>query len=582
MTATTQGGYAKMKAPKGFDHTNRSHVARLVEIFEKKQGSTGWELLSFSEEDEYVVFVRGTSVMSTIAQSDGSELVSLGSDFKPSDAGKRVAILESSPGNEGKYVVELDPHLKRARIAPLTESELRVREATATTLGVKLYEVQISTRPDGGYDLTLPSSYLASKHDGKLQEITETVAGEFGWFFKVNQKTRVASMVPSDPPSFDPVYQFDFDAVTAAHLDSEQLWKIPIGKALGSPGEPNPKLTLDLSDSSGALIVGLAGAGKSVTVQSIIFSAKARGFDLGVMTSVDKKTDFAWAKPYVKNHMWGCDSVAQALTVAKLVAEEGERRGHLLDDYGVSKWQDLPQRVRAENPPLLLIADELAAMLTADKLPSGLSKEMKELPEFQKMQQDLMESNLLMTTLSTLPALYRAAGIRVVYLTQQPNERYGFSTKLKGNLPHRLMLGVSPSQSEKNHAFRTPEKVPDVPAHIAQDERVARGVGLAHLDGSEPVVFKGYFASLERYVEECQRRGFPTTSSPEPTPQQIKALVPSIAGDLDGDEEQDGYGKGERQLEDWEIGPDGKPLSGRERANAAKHHATIVAQQNAH
>ncbi|MHA3723735.1 hypothetical protein ACXR2T_07635 [Leucobacter sp. HY1910] len=314
----------------------------------------------------------------------------------------------------------------------------------------------------------------------------------------------------------------------------------------------------------------------SVTVQSLIFSAKARGYDIGVMTSVDKATDFIWAKPFVKDHLWGCDSVAQAVAVAKLVGEEGERRGALLSTHGASKWQELPAQVKRDNPPLLLVADELAALLTADPMPSGLSKEMKELPEFVKMQQDLLESKLLVTALSKIPAVYRAAGIRVIFLTQQPNERYGFSTKLKGNLPHRVMLGVSPSQAEKGHAFRTPEKVPDVPANIAQDPVRGRGVGLAHLDGQEPAVFKGYFAPLEAYLAEAKRRGFRTSINPAPSQAQISRLVPRIDGE---DDVAEGYGHGPRQYEAWELGPDGEPLTGGARANAAKHHATKVAQQ---
>ncbi len=327
---------------------------------------------------------------------------------------------------------------------------------------------------------------------------------------------------------------------------------------------------------------GFVPTHNSVTVQSVIYSAKARGFDLGVITTVDKATDFMWAKPYVADHLWGCDSVAQAVAVAKLVGERGEHMGRLLSEHRVSKWQDLPASVRKENPPLLLVADELAALLTADPLPSGLSKEMKELPEFLQMQQDLLESKLLATSLSKIPAVYRAAGIRVVYLTQQPNERYGFSTKLKGNLPHRVMLGVSPSQAEKGHAFRTPEKVPDVPTNIAQDNTVARGVGLAHLDGQEPVVFKGFFAPLDTYVAEAKRRRFPTTTRPEPTPGQIARLVPRLDGDADGgDLPQQGFGLGPRVYQPWELDADGRPLQGYELANATRAEATRLAKQTA-
>ena len=321
----------------------------------------------------------------------------------------------------------------------------------------------------------------------------------------------------------------------------------------------------------------------SVTTQGIIFNALARGWRLALINTKDKATDFMWAKPFVAPHMWGCDSVAQSVAVAKLVAEEGERLGELLSKHGASKWQDLPAEERLKNPPLLLVADELAALLTADRLPAGLSREQKALPEFVQMQQDLLEASLLGTSLAKIPAVYRAAGIRTIYLTQQPNEKYGFSTKLKGNLPHRIMLGTSPSQAEKGHAFRTPEKVPDVPPNIAVDAKAARGVGLAHLDGSEPIVFKGFFAPLEKYLEAAAKMAFPTTSIPEPTEEQIARLVPRVDADVDAEDVFDedtgggapsggeaGFGRGPRKYEAWELDADGKPLSPAQRANAAR------------
>jgi replicative DNA helicase len=337
--------------------------------------------------------------------------------------------------------------------------------------------------------------------------------------------------------------------------------------------EPEPMRCLKVAHHEHLYLTGgFVPTHNSVATQAIVFNALARGWQLALINTVDKATDFIWAKPFVKDHMWGCDSRAQSVTVAKLVVEHGEKMGALLSEHSVSKWQDLPESVRDDNPPLLLVADELAALLVAPKLPAGLPKEVKALPEFVQMTQDLLEANLLMTTLSKIPAVYRAAGIRVEYLTQQPNERYGFSTSLKGNLPHRVMLGVNPSPAEKGHAFRTPEKVPDVPKNIATDSGLSRGVGLAHLDGQEPAVIKGYFAPLESYLAEAKRRGFPTTLNPEPTARMIERMVPRV--DDDGgfdDDEKGGYGRGERKLEDWEIDPNtGKPLDGRQRANMAK------------
>lgn len=557
-----------------FDTSNPQHLDVLMKKVAEAGHGVGWELQSFDPATSKLTLSR-RSLLTQVTKDDGprsdSYRVELSRGTKVSDGDKIAANLESDPQHAGYYVTKFDPYISQATMSKLTEQEVRARAATAVALGVKPWDVQVKATRGGGFDIGLPGSYVPSKFDTKLEEVASQIVGKPGWYWEANPATMTGRIVPGELPVFEPVYQFDFSSLPAAgKVDAEIRFRFPLGVALGGRGRPNTPIAMDLSDSVGALVVGLAGSGKSTAVQSIVFSALARNYTLALINSVDKATDFAWAKHLVADGMWGCDSLAQAVAVAKRVGEVGERRGVLLSEHGVSKWQDLPASVRAENPPMLLVADELAALLTADPLPAGLPREVKALPEFVQMQQDLLESKLLATSLAKIPALYRAAGIRVIYLTQQPNERYGFSTKLKGNLPHRVILGTNPSPAEKAHAFRTPEKVPDVPGNVANDSGQARGVGLAHLDGAEPAVFKGYFAPLDAYISEARRRGFPTTLNPAPSESEIARLVPRVDGD-GYDDEPPAYGAGPRQYEDWEIDPDtGKPLSGFARANAAR------------
>lgn len=565
-----------IKLPAGFDP--QKHLDGLRAKISEMYPHAAYIIANIDTDNGTATAVRERNVSEVRhdAKAD-AHVVNLVKGTKPSDGDAVATKFEAQ--YSGYTLTDFEPFLQKARLTRLTAEERHARDALAVALGAKPWDVKIREAKYGGFDVVLPKSYVPSKHDQKLDEVVRTAIGDEGWFMQSNSKTYRARIVPGDPPTFDPIYRFDFSSLPKpGAVTDKELWRIPLGMGLAPRGEKNKPIVADLSDSVGSLLVGLAGAGKSVATQAILFSALARNWQIALINTVDKATDFIWAKPFVKEHLWGCDSVAQSVTVAKLVIEEGERRGELLSTYGASKWQELPAHVRADNPPLLLVADELAALLTADPLPSGLSKEMKELPEFIKMQQDMLESKLLATALSKIPAVYRAAGIRVIYLTQQPNERYGFSTKLKGNLPHRIMLGVNPSQAEKGHAFRTPEKVPDVPKNIAQDSSLSRGVGLAHLDGQEPVVFKGFYAPLEDYLSEAKRRGFPTTSRPAPSAAQIERLVPQIGDGMP--EEEDGFGRGPRQLEEWEIDPEtGKPLSASQRANAAKHRLTVDASK---
>lgn len=563
-----------VNVPTTFDPSNPKMVSALLSKIAEAKG-VGWEISNFEPTTRKLTVTR-QSAITEISNLNGERSfdVALGSDVKANEGEKIAQRLEDL--HPGYYLSEFRPFLGTARLTRMTGEELRCREAVAYALGVPRWEVQVAQASDGGFELKLPSKYSPSSHDDRLTEVAETAVGQPGWYVKVNAQTLTGRITPAEQPTFDPAYLFNFKALPPADKVSEKdLFKIPIGVALGGNGEPNRPFEMDLSDSAGDLKVGLAGSGKSISTQAMVFSVLAKGYLVALINSPDKATDFAWAKPYVAEGMWGCDSRAQAVAVAKRVGEEGERRGELLSKYGVSKWQDLPVHEKKKNPPMLLVADELAALLTAPKLPPGLNKEMRELPEFVQMTQDILEAGLLVTALSKIPAVYRAAGIRVEYLTQQPNERYGFSTTLKGNLPHRIMLGTSPSSAEKGHAFRTPEKVPDVPKNIAEDSVRGRGVGLAHLDGKEPVIFKGYFAPLDDYIAEAARRGFPRAISPAPSQSEINRLVPSIGLESD---EPEGYGNGPRTYEAWELGPDGQPLAGGARANAAKAEATRVAK----
>lgn len=586
-----------MQVPVGakFDSNNQHHIDVVMRKVQETGRGDGWEIQSFDPASGLLTLTR-RGILTQVVRDESAKdsyQVELGVDTKPTDGAKIAAKLEADPRYEGFFMTKFDPYLNQATLSKLADAERQCRSAVAAQLNVKPWDVQVRIRRDGGFDVELPVTYVPSKFDAKIDEVAARIVGRPGWYWESEPSAHPprGRILPGELPTFDPVYPFEFSDVPDRRIlsDADQ-WRFPLGIGLGGRGLPSTPLEMDLTDTAGVLLVGLAGSGKSTATQSILFNALARGWQIALINTVDKATDFAWAKPFVRDHLWGCDSVAQSIAVAKLVIEEGARRGKLLSEYGVAKLQDLPADVRAENPPLLLVADELASLLTAAPMPSGLSREMKELPEFIQMQQDILESGLLSTALATIPALYRAAGIRVIYLTQQPNEKYNFSTKLKGNLPHRVMLGTSPSVAEKGHAFRTPEKIPDVPANIATRKSIARGVGLAHLDGTEPSIFKGYYASLDDYVAATRRLGVRTTLNPEPTDRQIARLVPRV----DGGGEDDGYdgsspgaspssgpsfGTGQRKYEPWELDPEtGKPLTGFARANAARAAATKVAR----
>jgi hypothetical protein len=276
-------------------------------------------------------------------------------------------------------------------------------------------------------------------------------------------------------------------------------------------------------------------------MQSIVYQSLIKGYKLAIVNTPAKRGDYGWALPYVENNWWGCESREEALTVASLVNEEGVRRGELLSEHGVNKWQELPEKVKQANPPILIVADELAAQLNAPAVPGGLKKEIRETnPKFIKMAQDYLEAKLLTAVLNNIVAVHRAVGIRVAYLTQRPSKTEGFPPELKSLLPHRIMLGSTPSEADKVMAYRDPKKVPDIPPWIQSDPNAALGCGAADLEGQSPVVIKGYFATSEKYMEELRRNlgnGDNALLRVRPTTAQIRTHVPLINEQIDDAEE---------------------------------------------
>lgn len=556
-----------LKLPPDFDQER--HAAKLPALLEAKEKGKGWVVESIDPEKGTATMVRQSSVM-TVRETTGEEgrapafEIRLPVGTKPAD-GDRVAARQAD-AHPGYHLVKFEPHIGKAVLARLTDDELRCRGAIANALGVKPWEVQVQARPDGGFAAQLPGAYAPSKHDTKLQEVAESIVGRFGWFITVDPRTLVAQILPSEPPTFPAVIPFPFDTIRPVsdfgRAGDRERFSLVLAEGLGAPGERNAPISMDLDDSTALLLVGLPGSGKSKAMQALVAQALVQGFRLAIINASDKKTDYAWAKPYVEANWWGCDdsgdSVAEALTVASLVDEEGKRMGALLVEHGVGKWQELPEAVKAANRPVLVVADELARLLSKPNLPAGLTKEAKSLPQFVEMAQNFLEAKLLTLKLAGLVAVHRAAGIREFYLSQRPSKTDGFPPELKTIIPHRVLLGPSPSEADLALAFRDPRRVRRVPVNVSNDPEASRGAGIAHLDGTEPVVIKGFFGTNEDYEQFLRRHlgpGDPSDDRVRPTDEQIARLVPRADGESLDEDEVEPITLG------GELTPSGKPVS---------------------
>jgi replicative DNA helicase len=250
-----------IKLPAGFDPAK--HLKALEKLVADKHGD-GWEIDSIDPVAGTAFATRQVAVTEVAAgeKTEARFEVRLPRGTKPSDGARVATKLEDQ--YEGYVMVEFEPFLGKATLARLTAPEQRCRGAIAVALGVKPWDVQVTARPDAGYDVTLPHTYVPSKHDQKLEEIATVVVGKEGWYVETDPGALKASLVPGEPPSFPPVLSYPFKKTVERVDPKDGDWaRVPLGRVLGrTGGEEGPELAIDFVTSPHLQVQGLTGSGK--------------------------------------------------------------------------------------------------------------------------------------------------------------------------------------------------------------------------------------------------------------------------------------------------------------------------------
>lgn len=556
-----------LKLPNSFDHLKH---ARLLDRWVVENLGEGWEVEHMNLGEHSVTASRQTTVTEVTDGSSEFKDIGLRRDTKPADGDKIAAKLESD--SPGFYLTKFEPFLGFARLTKLEDATVRARGAIAQTLGVKPWEVQITDRLDGGFDLELPSSkYSSSKHDEKLQAVVETDIGRDGWYIQTNPNALTASIIPADPPTFPGSIPYPFkDAVPKLVPMNEKWSKIPMGVKLGHGTEPGDQLIMDLSAAAHGSVAGISNGGKSVAINALMYGLLARGFELCVVDVKHKSADFRWLKPLVRGSGWGCESIKGGVAVLSLAIEEAERRAELIAKHGVQKWTELPPELGIR--PIAIVLDEVTALFLLEEVPKGLPKDHSMVVDAIQVN---LEKQILKKLVGRVAAEWRFAGLHIFLATQMAQNNTGVPPTIKINLGNRYLFGANPNSQARGHAFADSRAVPTVPVNIQNDSKANRGVAAAELEGQQaPCVFKAYFATPEDYLSHLMDRGVPVTDQPEPTAAEIGRFTPSLdegGGDTPPSrmrEEVGGYGHNEH----YEPRADG--LSG---AAAAGHDLKVAA-----
>lgn len=304
----------------------------------------------------------------------------------------------------------------------------------------------------------------------------------------------------------------------------------------------------------------------TVALNSLIAQQVSDGAQLVICDDAAKAIDFFWAKPFVRDGGWGCDSEAHTVTALAMVYEEGQRRAKILAEKGISNWLNLPEGERFQ--PIFVVVDELSALTVMDPVPKGVPKDHPIVVEINQM--NFLRA-LIQRHINKIIAEQRFVGIRMVLSTQVTNASTGLPPSLKNKIGHRVLAGPNPSRPARSQAFNDESSVVEVPEHVKSSGKHARGVGVADLEGRASVVYKSYYADDKDYAKKLTELGLPQTSQPSPTAMQVAKHAPNLEDDAQVDRSsapRDDLPPSGKPL-DPKFGPgpaqldaDGKPLRG--------------------
>ncbi|MBG0738851.1 cell division protein FtsK [Paeniglutamicibacter antarcticus] len=504
----------RVRLPEKFDPAR--HMVPLMKKITDTHGE-GFEVDSI--EDGMAVATRQVAVteVSHNIKSKTKE-VRLPRSVKPTD-GEKMSVKLADQHGDGWEMTKFEPYLGKAVLTQLSPETARCRGAAALALGVKPWEVQVTPRRDGGFDLELPRTYMPSKHDAKLEEVATGVVGRDGWYVAVNAQQLTASIIPSAPPTFPEGIAFPLTRLGKGSID-----RTPFGMVLPDPGaDAGDEISIDWTASAWALVAGTPGSGKTVTLNAIIADSLSNGSALAIVDDVSKAIDFEWARPFCRQGGWGCDSLEASVGTLGLIRDEGARRSKVLKELGISNWLDMPDGRRFQ--PILVIIDEVSALVVPDPVPKGIPKDH---PLFLEIGERNLARAMIQSYMRKIIAELRFVGVRMVISTQATNANTGVDPGLRTLIGHKILQGVNPSKAARSQIFADESAVLNVPENVKSGGKRAKGVGVAALEADAPAVYKSYYATTDDYQTALRKLGIEESSNAEPSSRDINKYLPTL------------------------------------------------------
>lgn len=579
--------------PNGFDKTDEKNMMQLTVLIQEKAAEDprykGYSVYRISPDGSYAI----------IAPMEDGDVID------PDDIGHTLPIEEcTDPGKQPSTVrrmqerhpgyVVVDFARTSAtegivRMSQLDDKTIAVRQRFADVFGLKKtpWLIRVSKTPEHGWKIRIKEGaavYQPSKHDAKIQEAAELI-GKPGWFFKADPDNNVIVIYPGELPTFPATIPVPKKLWT--QKDIRRSW---FGMKLPDRGRKTGDILYnDWKNAPGMLVSGASGGGKSVIINSLIYGHVAAGGQLAIVDDADKSVDYAWCRPWVMDMGWGCDGIESSAAVLQHVLDLCAPRSEVIKRYRKENWWDLPDDVKKQYPPILLVCDEISQWAVAPKIPTGLEKDNPMLIRA-KYENSIDQCSFM--NLTKISQKARFVGIRFLYAAQSATAQAGLDPKVRINLPSKILAGEKVQDTVREQVLNDAKHAPYVPLNVIRDG-VGKGTGIAELAGQEACVYKGFFENeggrgFSAILEDHLRQAAPPTgneNSGHLSWEQIINLVPAAAekpddGSFTGDDEtpsrlesEGGFGEDGRDVADRDA-----PLKG---AARAAHASRLTALEEA-
>lgn len=219
-------------------------------------------------------------------------------------------------------------------------------------------------------------------------------------------------------------------------------------------GEP---VGFEPKDDPHLLVVGASGSGKSVILQSLIYSALVRGYDLYLADPVKGAADFRFAEPYAKVFT---GDLLEARDMMVAVYAEVVRRKNINAKHGVGNYRELPEDIRP--PHAVVVLDEFTSLCSPDMLPP-----VSDDPDLEDERDLVLKINTAKLMIGSIAGKLvreaRSAGFTVILATQKMTVDLAKSLggpDLKTNMS-KLLAGKT-GQGDRMSALNDWESAPDL------------------------------------------------------------------------------------------------------------------------